>query len=123
MTTPIRLLLVLPLLLAGCRSMPDQRAIESPFSAAFQAPQAITTARMHLEPLQPKFNQLDYDAAQSSSEHLRMTLQWGQWPSPDMTIDQNRGDLERHWNRTIARHSVSAPVDQSSPSCLQSAGP
>jgi len=119
MTAPIRSLLVLPLLLAACRSMPDQRAVESPFSAAFEAPQAITTARMRLEPLQPKFNQLDYDAAQSSSEHLRMTLQWGQWPSADMTIDQNRGDLERHWKEFIEHEAYTYTVlEPSGKACL-----
>ncbi|MGK0154395.1 MAG: hypothetical protein ACI9SE_001347 [Neolewinella sp.] len=65
------------LALTSCQSVPDQRDVESPWVESFTAPERIRTSRMLLEPLHPKFNQLDYAAAQASGEHLRTTMQWG----------------------------------------------
>lgn len=95
------------LALASCKSMSDTA---SPWSPEFDAPRLITTPRIRLEPLQPKFNDLDYKAAQGSRDHLRTTLQWGSWPSPDMTADQNRGDLERHWQEFERREAYAYTV-------------
>jgi len=97
---------------ASCSSMADQRAVESPWAKEFAAPTVITTARMRLEPLQPKFNELDYAAAQGSRDHLRTTLQWGSWPSAEMTAAQNLGDLQRHWREFTAREAYAYTVLQ-----------
>ncbi len=107
-------LLRLPLLtlpaLGSCQAIPDQRQVESPWVESFAAPQRITTSRMRLEPLQPKFNELDYAAVQGSSEHLQTTMQWGSWPPPDMTAAQNHGDLERHWQEFQRREAYAYTV-------------
>ncbi|MFY9341963.1 MAG: GNAT family protein [Planctomycetota bacterium] len=68
-----------------------------PWSAGYVAPRSLETERVHLEPLAPEHTSLDYAALMGSREHLRRTLQWGSWPRPDMTLDDNRRDLERHY--------------------------
>lgn len=96
--------------LTGCRSLPDQRDVESPWVEAFVAPAEVTTSRMRMLPLQPEYNWFDFQAAQSSIDHLRTTLQWGSWPSPDATAEQNATDLERHWNEWQAREAYAYTV-------------
>ncbi|MFT4515561.1 MAG: RimJ/RimL family protein N-acetyltransferase [Planctomycetota bacterium] len=105
-----RLSIITLVALASCQSVPDQRHIESPWVESFAAPNLITTNRMRLEPLQPKFNQLDYASAQSSGDHLRTTMQWGSWPSPEMTAAQNNGDLARHWQEFTNREAYAYTV-------------
>ena len=63
----------------------------------FQPPAGLVTASFLLEPLGPQHNESDYDAWTSSMEHIRATPGYpdGSWPHP-MTLEQNRGDLERH---------------------------
>ena len=63
----------------------------------FQPPAGLATASFLLEPLGPQHNDSDYDAWTSSMEHIRATPGYpdGSWPHP-MTLEQNRGDLERH---------------------------
>jgi kynureninase len=50
-----------------------------------------------LEPLGPQHNEADYAAWSSSMEHIRSTPGYpdGRWPR-EMTLDENRADLERH---------------------------
>jgi hypothetical protein len=50
-----------------------------------------------LEPLGPQHNEADYAAWSSSIEHIRATPGYpdGRWPR-EMTLDENRADLERH---------------------------
>ena len=50
-----------------------------------------------LEPLGPQHNEADYAAWSSSIEHIRATPGYpdGRWPR-EMTLDENRNDLERH---------------------------
>jgi hypothetical protein len=50
-----------------------------------------------LEPLAPQHNDADYAAWSSSIEHIRATpgFEGGRWPR-EMTLDENRADLERH---------------------------
>ena len=50
-----------------------------------------------LEPLGPEHNDADYAAWTSSIEHIRATPGFvgGKWPH-EMTLDENRADLERH---------------------------
>jgi hypothetical protein len=50
-----------------------------------------------LEPLGPQHNEADFAAWSSSMEHIRATPGYpdGRWPR-EMTLDENRADLERH---------------------------
>jgi hypothetical protein len=63
----------------------------------FDPPQGLDAAQFRLEPLGPKHNEADYAAWTSSMQHIRDTPGYagGSWPR-EMTIDQNRADLERH---------------------------
>ena len=79
----------------GC-AKPRVETNAGPWSSGFSPPRVLDTPRMHLEPLGPRHAVMDHSAAQSSREHLQRTLQWGSWPRPDMTVEENRGDLVRH---------------------------
>jgi hypothetical protein len=63
----------------------------------FEPPVALAAAGFHLEPLGPQHNERDYAAWRSSMEHIRSSPGFpdGSWPR-DMSLDENRGDLERH---------------------------
>ena len=63
----------------------------------FEVPLGLETADFVLEPLGPEHNESDYDAWTSSLEHIRATpgFPWGTWPR-DMSLDENRADLEMH---------------------------
>src|SRR4051794_67179 len=63
----------------------------------FVPPAGLAAAGFLLEPLGPQHNESDYNAWTSSIEHIRATPGYpdGSWPHP-MTLEQNRGDLERH---------------------------
>jgi hypothetical protein len=65
----------------------------------FEVPVGLETPEFVLEPLGPEHNDRDYDAWTSSMEHIRQTPGFtdGTWPR-QMTLDENRGDLERHAN-------------------------
>jgi hypothetical protein len=66
--------------------------------ADFEVPAGLVAGELRLEPLGPQHNAADYAAWTSSIDHIRATLGFpdGNWPDPDMTIEQNLGDLERH---------------------------
>ena len=57
-----------------------------------------------LEPLGPQHTEPDYDAWTSSMEHIRSTpgFTTGTWPR-EMTLAENRADLERHARDYAAR--------------------
>jgi hypothetical protein len=65
--------------------------------ADFDAPTELTAESFRLEPLGPQHNERDYAAWTSSMEHIRSTPGYpdGTWPR-EMTLDENRADLERH---------------------------
>ena len=65
----------------------------------FDVPLGLETPQFVLEPLGPEHNERDYDAWTSSMEHIHSTPGWGdsRWPH-EMTLDENRADLERHAN-------------------------
>jgi hypothetical protein len=114
MNTLLRTLLLAPFAAAiACQSVPDQREVESPWVEAFVAPVSVTTSHMQLVPLTPQLNVLDFQAAQSSIDHLQTTLQWGSWPSPNATEADNEGDLANHWKEFEGQeayaYSVLAP--------------
>ena len=63
----------------------------------FAVPTRLEAELFTLEPLGPEHNERDYDAWTSSEEHIHATPGWhdSSWPRA-MTLDENRGDLERH---------------------------
>jgi RimJ/RimL family protein N-acetyltransferase len=73
------------------------RRMEEFVPPEFDVPLRLETPQFVLEPLGPEHNERDYDAWTSSIEHIRSTPGWGdsRWPR-EMTLDENRADLERH---------------------------
>ena len=65
--------------------------------AGFVPPRVLTAPGMELEPLGPHHNESDYAAWTSSMEHIRATPGFvgGNWPR-EMSLAENRADLERH---------------------------
>ena len=64
----------------------------------FEVPRTLVCEEFWLEPLGPEHNEGDYRAWTSSIAHIRATpgFEGRPWPTPDMTLAENRGDLERH---------------------------
>src|SRR5581483_1242545 len=75
----------------------DARAVVSFVPDEFEPPRRFEAAGLVLEPLGPQHNEADYAAWTSSIEHIRATPGYpdGTWPH-EMTLDENRRDLERH---------------------------
>ena len=65
--------------------------------ADFVVPLGLETPQFRLEPLGPQHNDADYAAWSSSMEHIHATPGWEEssWPR-EMTLDENRADLQRH---------------------------
>lgn len=63
----------------------------------FDPPRAFTAAGLHLQPLGPEHNESDYAAWSSSMDHIRRSPGYpdGSWPR-EMSLEENRADLERH---------------------------
>jgi hypothetical protein len=62
----------------------------------FAVPTGLAAPRFRLEPLGPEHNERDYAAWTSSVDHIRATPGFERgWPR-EMTLDENRADLERH---------------------------
>jgi hypothetical protein len=57
----------------------------------------LETPLFVLEPLAPEHNERDFEAWSSSIDHIRATPGWegSSWPR-EMTLAENRADLERH---------------------------
>jgi hypothetical protein len=73
-------------------------AASAPFVAAqFDPPTAFRIGDFRLEPLGPEHNERDYAAWTSSMEHIRSSPGYpdGRWPR-EMSLAENRADLERH---------------------------
>ena len=70
----------------------------------FEPPTGLATEHFVIEPLGPQHNERDYEAWSSSIEHIRATPGFEDrgWPR-EMTIDDNRRDLERHAQDFAAR--------------------
>jgi hypothetical protein len=66
--------------------------------ADFEVPRQLVGEEFRLEPLGPEHNEGDYRAWTSSIAHIRATpgFEGRSWPTPDMTPEENLGDLERH---------------------------
>lgn len=58
----------------------------------FEVPTTYVTASYKLVPLGPAVAELDYKAYMSSIDHIRST-QGGNWPRPDLTMDDQAKDM------------------------------
>ena len=89
----------------------------------FQPPLELVTDQFVLEPLGPQHNEADHPAWSSSIEHIRATPGYpdGRWPRP-MSLEENRGDLERHARDFAARsgftYTVLDPSDRDVIGCV-----
>ena len=65
--------------------------------SGYLPPTGLDHPEFRLRPLGPEHNDSDYAAWTSSVEHIHGTPGFSAsgWPRP-MTVDENRGDLERH---------------------------
>jgi RimJ/RimL family protein N-acetyltransferase len=97
---------------------------ETPFvPPEFVAPRELATPRFVLEPLGARHNERDYAAWTSSSEHIHATpgFNESEWPH-EMTLAENRADLERHERDFAARtgftYTVLDPGDGDVIGCL-----
>ena len=72
--------------------------------AGFDPPTDFSAGELRLEPLGPQHNESDYAAWTSSIEHIRRSPGFpdGRWPR-EMSLDENRADLERHARDFVAR--------------------
>ncbi len=72
-------------------------------------PEGLLTAEFRLEPLHPRHAALDYEALMVSTGMLRA---WSQspWPADDFTLDENRADLQMHWDEHVAREAFTYTV-------------
>jgi hypothetical protein len=70
----------------------------------FVPPLELDHPRFRLRPLGPEHNESDYAAWTSSIPHIRATPGYAErsWPH-EMTLDENRADLERHAAEFAAR--------------------
>src|ERR1051325_4149974 len=92
--------------------------------ADFDVPLRLETPDFVLEPLGPEHNERDYAAWSSSKEHIQATPGWQEsksWPR-EMTLDENRADLERHandfGNRSGFTYTVLGPESRDVIGCL-----
>jgi hypothetical protein len=90
---------------------------------AFTPPTALDRPEFRLRPLGPEHNESDYAAWTSSFDHIHATPGWKPdgWPR-EMTLEQNRGDLERHAADFAARrgftYTVLAPDSDTTIGCV-----
>jgi hypothetical protein len=89
----------------------------------FQPPLELAAGDFLLEPLGPQHNEADHAAWSSSIEHIRATPGYpdGRWPR-EMTLEENRADLERHArdfaNRSGFTYTVLDPSDRDVIGCV-----
>jgi len=91
--------------------------------AEFEPPSGHANPRFVLEPLGPQHNERDYAAWTSSFDHIHATPGFvgSTWPH-EMTLEENRADLERHERdfagRTGFTYTVLDPGDGDVIGCL-----
>jgi hypothetical protein len=91
---------------------------------AFEPPAGLLGDGFRLEPLGPEHNERDHAAWSSSIDHILRSPGYGpdsRWPH-EMSLEQNRGDLERHARdfseRTGFAYSVIDPYDGDVVGCV-----
>lgn len=79
--------------------------------ADFLPPTALDTPAFRLRPLGPEHNASDFAAWSGSIDHIHRTPGFigDGWPTP-MTLEENRGDLERHAQDFVARRGFTFTV-------------
>lgn len=80
------------------------------FSSAFEPPEPLATHGWFLEPLRPELAELDYVAWRSCRERLVRELQWGGWPGPDFSFEDNVADLADHFREFQCREAFAYSV-------------
>jgi len=89
----------------------------------FRPPLELVADDFLLEPLGPQHNEADHAAWSSSIEHIRATPGYpdGRWPR-EMSLEENRADLERHArdfaNRAGFTYTVLDPSDRDVIGCV-----
>ena len=89
----------------------------------FAVPRELVADGFLLEPLGPEHNEADHAAWSSSIEHIRATPGYpdGRWPR-EMSLEENRADLERHArdfaNRDGFTYTVLDPSDRDVIGCV-----
>jgi len=89
----------------------------------FDPPRELVCPDFRLEPLGPQHNERDYAASTSSFGHIHATPGFvgSTWPH-EMTLEENRADLERHERDFAARtgftYTVLDPGDGDVIGCL-----
>lgn len=93
--------------------------------ADFQIPLELNTTRVRLRPLSIHDLDADYDAVMSSIDYLRTAMPFGpnhDWPTPELSRDQNLIDLGWHQkefqNRTSFAYTVVSPHDETCLGCV-----
>jgi len=77
----------------------------------FSVPEVLETAKFRLRMLSVTDVDKDYDAVMSSIDHLQGVFgENSKWPSKDLTIEQDRKDLEWHQNEFLSRSSFTYTV-------------
>jgi len=77
----------------------------------FNVPEVLETAKFRLRMLSVTDVDKDYDAVMSSIDHLQGVFgENSKWPSKDLTIEQDRKDLEWHQNEFLSRSSFTYTV-------------
>lgn len=77
---------------------------------SFQVPPGLTAEGLELIPLRPEHNEPDYEAWTTSFDHIHHTPGFDdRWPH-EMTLEDNHGDLERHWADFLARQGFTYTV-------------
>ena len=91
--------------------------------ADFEPPAGLADERIVLEPLGPQHNESDHEAWSSSMEHINATPGFEDqgWPR-EMSLEENRRDLERHASdfasRTGFTYTVLDPASRAVIGCL-----
>ena len=77
----------------------------------FELPEPLETEKFNLRVLGPEYAKKDYDAVMNSIGHLRGIFgPKSKWPKRDMTLEQNKKDLEWHKNEFEKRSSFAYTV-------------
>lgn len=70
----------------------------------FQVPEYFINEKFVLQPLSPKFAELDFQAIVSSSAFLKGTFGPGNsWPPDNMNFEENKSDLSWHYKNFLKR--------------------
>ena len=77
----------------------------------YEPPPRLTVGDVRLEPLGPQHNDRDFAAWTSSMDHIRQSPGFpdGRWPR-EMSLDDNRSDLERHARDFVDRKGFTYTV-------------